>query len=325
MKCPDDTKLEHQCVATNTPPNGGGNVVMPGPYTGFDQNGCYPATAIQTSCNGISVARGPFFANGQCCFDVCQGTPAPCGRPLLVGGRARLAPIVSRKDWSVPELDMASARERTRGIRARAARAWREDAAVEHASVAAFARLSLQLLALGAPSDLVALAHEAALQEIEHARICFSIAAALGDESPIGPAALAIDGVALSATLASVAREAAVESCIGETVSSLVLARAAESCASDEQRAHLARMAEDELEHAAFGWRLVAWACRTGGEPVRSAVAEALVVREFDAVAMHEEDVREWRRLGRITRDDMTAVLHEATTVVNEARRALLA
>jgi hypothetical protein len=295
---------------------------MPGPYTGFDGNGCYPAEAIQTVCNGIAVARGPFFASGRCCFDVCQGMPAPCGRPLVVDGRARVAPTVSRAGWSLSRLDVPGG---TPDVRTRASRAWQKDAAVEHASVAAFARLSLQLLALGAPSDLVAAAHTAALEEIQHARICYAIAAALGDETPLGPAPLAIAGVALHATLAPVAHEAAVESCIGETVSALVLTRAAESAGSDVLRAHLERMAEEEAEHAAFGWKLVAWACRVGGEPVRSAVSEALVVRAFDAVTIQADDAADWRRVGRITREDMAAVLRDAIVVVGEAREALFA
>ncbi len=321
LKCPDGAKLERRCVAPNTPPDTGGNIAPTGPYTGFDSNGCYAAQAIQTACNGIPVARGPFFANGRCCFDVCQGTPAPCGRPLLVDGRARLAPVVSRADWSAARLDLRGGSDE---IRSCAGRAWREDAAVEHASVAAFARLSLQLLALGAPSDLVVAAHQAALQEIDHARACFAMAAALGDEAPLGPAPLAIDGVALTASLVSVAREAALESCIGETVSSLVLSRAARTCAAEAQRAMLEQMAEDELEHAAFGWKVVAWACRVGGEPVYDAVADALVVRDFDAAAMVGGDAVEWRHFGRITRDDMVEVLRDASAVVAEARRALL-
>jgi hypothetical protein len=72
-------------------------------------------------------------------------------------------------------------------------------------------------------------------------------------------------------------------------------------------------------------WKLVAWACRVGGDRARSVVAEALVMRRFDAVAMHGNDAAEWRRCGRITHDDMTVVLQEATVVVGAARLALFA
>src|SRR5690349_3292760 len=74
--------------------------------------------------------------------------------------------------------------------RADARRAGIEAAAREHAAVATFARLSLELLALGAPSDLVVAAHDAALDEVRHARQSYAIASALG-ETVVGPDALA--------------------------------------------------------------------------------------------------------------------------------------
>ena len=46
------------------------------------------------------------------------------------------------------------------------------------AEIASFARTSLDLLALGAPADLVAETHRAALDEIEHARIAYALASA---------------------------------------------------------------------------------------------------------------------------------------------------
>ena len=45
----------------------------------------------------------------------------------------------------------------------------------------------------------------------------------------------------------------------------------------------------------------------------------------FDAVAPRGDDAVEWRRLGRITQEDMVEVLHDAGAVVADVRRALLA
>ena len=61
--------------------------------------------------------------------------------------------------------------------RAAIAAGWTDAARGEHASVPAFSRLSLTLMAMGAPSDLVEAAHRAALDEIEHARMAFGLAA----------------------------------------------------------------------------------------------------------------------------------------------------
>ena len=53
---------------------------------------------------------------------------------------------------------------------------WLHNARMEHASIAAFARLSLELLSLGAPPDLLRQSASAQADEIHHAEICFSLA-----------------------------------------------------------------------------------------------------------------------------------------------------
>jgi hypothetical protein len=70
---------------------------------------------------------------------------------------------------------------------------WLDDARLEHASVASFARFVLELLALGAPAELVHFAQRALGDEIDHARRCFSLASRYAQE-PLGPAALQVDG-----------------------------------------------------------------------------------------------------------------------------------
>jgi hypothetical protein len=79
------------------------------------------------------------------------------------------------------------------------------------------------------------------------------------------------------------------------------------------------------VSHAALGWKLVGWACRVGGEPVRTAVEEALVIPAFGVAAEGAGDAAEWRGYGRITGEDMAAVLRDAAVIVGEARQALLA
>ena len=68
----------------------------------------------------------------------------------------------------------------------RLAAAWLEIAQLEHASIAAFASLSLRLLAAGAPAELVTASHRAALDEVEHARIAFELASVYGGRR-VGP------------------------------------------------------------------------------------------------------------------------------------------
>ena len=93
-----------------------------------------------------------------CCYpvDTIDNTPGDCviGRPYFEGSDAITAPVSGANASHAPS---------SRGA------AWARAAAFEHASVAAFARLSLQLMAHGAPTALLGEVHRAALDETRHA------------------------------------------------------------------------------------------------------------------------------------------------------------
>jgi hypothetical protein len=145
---------------------------------------------------------------------------------------------------------------------------------MEHASVASFARFTLDLLALGAPADLVLGAQDAGRDEIEHARACFAIASRHAGRS-LGPGKLDVGGAAPAVDLASAVAAAVAEGCIGETLSAL-LAEARLARAEDaDVRAALRRIANEEARHAELAWKFVGWAVVAGGDPVRAAAARA--------------------------------------------------
>jgi hypothetical protein len=73
--------------------------------------------------------------------------------------------------------------------RATQAEHWTKLGQMEHASIAAFARLQLQLLALGAPPDLVQACNQALIDETAHTRLCFGLASAYAGRG-IGPGPL---------------------------------------------------------------------------------------------------------------------------------------
>jgi hypothetical protein len=148
---------------------------------------------------------------------------------------------------------------------------------MEHASVASFARFTLDLLALGAPAALVLDAQDAGRDEIEHATACFAIASRYAGQN-LGPGRLDVGGALPPVDLAEATRAAIVEGCIGETLSAL-LAEARLARAEDaEVRAALRRIANEEARHAELAWRFVGWAVTTGGDEVRAAAGRA-----FDA------------------------------------------
>lgn len=179
------------------------------------------------------------------------------GRPLRVRGRPRTAPTRRDDAWvDAPDAALPDASRLSADERAREAARWTRDAREEHASVAAFSRLSLDLLALGAGASLVERAHRAALDEVRHARLGFALASAYAG-APVGPDgwpdALVGPGVESARdTLRRVAVESLVDGAYGEGLAAL----RAEAERSDDPAvaAVLAVIARDEAVHAALGW-----------------------------------------------------------------------
>jgi hypothetical protein len=246
--------------------------VLPGTSCPSQQD-AFPYFPVCTNdgCYVETVDSGPTANGDLCCYEVTE-TFCGIGRPFMIDGQAKIA-IVARSEtqWIqrgiAPECADLGDRER-----ALLADAWMRDALLEHASVAAFARFALELLAHGAPPELVAGAHRAALDEIEHAGLCFALASAFAGE-PLSPARFdAAATASMARDLAALAVSAFEEGCVGETIASLVAAEQLELASDPTTRSVLAKIADDEARHAELAWRTVAWAIRMGGPEVSSAI-----------------------------------------------------
>jgi hypothetical protein len=200
------------------------------------------------------------------------------GRPFLVHGAERLAGCIVRPDWQRADLapDLASC---TESQRYRAAAHWARVGAMEHASIAAFARFTLHLLSLGAPADLIALSQQAMGDETEHARLAYALASSYAD-LPLGPGALAIHGSLDASTTDEIVATLIREGCIGETLAAVEARDALDDASLDPAvRTALEVIARDELRHAELAWKTVAWLLesgRTARGAVRDEVTRAL-------------------------------------------------
>src|SRR5258708_9885769 len=150
---------------------------------------------------------------------------------------------------------------------------------MEHASIAAFARFALQLLAVGAPPDLVMAAQRAMADETKHAQLAFALAAAYGDRD-LGPRSLAIDACLDETDLPALVATVFAEGCIGETVAAVEAREALEHARDPAVVAVLKIIAEDETRHAELAWRTTAWAIAVGGDAVRERL-EAAIAQEM--------------------------------------------
>lgn len=229
------------------------------------------------------------------------------GRPLRVRGRKVKTPVETAPvdaGWSELPGAPAAPAPVPAELRPELARIWTEEAQLEHAAIAAFSKLSLELMALGAPPALVARTHRAALDEVEHARLCFAMASAYAGH-PLGPAPLREALVGDTADLRRLARESLLDGCIGEGMAAEMARLGAEHARDPEVVRVMKVQAADERSHAELSWAMVEWCLGHGGEALRRELLAAL--GEARMPACH--DLPEHGRVGRLLLEPHFAAL----------------
>jgi len=290
-----------------------------------------PPTFAKSGGGGLSVkeTRTARADDPHTCCYVEFKDCGPVSVPPVIGrpprdhdGNVTSGASTPRADWIAPGLAVAA----PAASREVLARHWAAVGALEHASVASFARLSLELLALGAPPELVAKAHEAALDEIEHARLAFAVASSHGG-APVGPAPLRVGaGDAGPVDARRVFRETFGDGCVGETLAALEARAAAREAADPAVRAALERIADDEERHAELAWRVVAWLLSAG--LVDASEIEVVTVdlpsepQALDDAAAGSELARHGVLSDRARAECRAAAVHEVVQPCLDALRA---
>jgi hypothetical protein len=206
--------------------------------------------------------------------------------------------------------------------RAALAAHWARLAAFEHASVASFARVSLELMALGAPPELLMACQRAGADEIEHARLLWGLARAYG-AAEAGPGPLPLDGLRICTDVDAIIDALVAEACVAETVAAAEVRQAAQSAADPEVRELLSRIADDEAEHAALGWRTLGWIASNATAARRARIAAAFD-RAIPAMLAAEPDPLHSPEHGVIGGEAQRALRRRVLDeVVHPAARAL--
>lgn len=242
-------------------------------------DGCSEHRLLACRTDADSCQRDADCKKGQSCVVPgedpvwsCNGWTCIIGRPLLADGAPRTAAGVARADWHAP-LDLDTATLEPAVATALAAH-WQEVAALEHASVASFARFTLELLALAAPPELLAAAQRAALDEIEHARLAFALASGFAGRA-LGPGPLRSADLTGERPLAAFVAALVQEGCVGETLGAAE-AELLAAQADPRLAPRLLEVAADETRHAALAWRTLHWLIARHGEVVRDAARAAV-------------------------------------------------
>lgn len=227
------------------------------------------------------------------------------GRQIRSFGKILLPPVEAGAAWTRAAIDVSNVDVDDGDTRRALASQWRENGRTEHASVAAFARLTLDLMALGAPPALVADANRDALDEIRHTELCFGLARSLDGraESPGAfPEATRAPTLSRKRTLAlgQLAVDSLVDGALHEGVSARIIAKLARRCAVPTIQVMLKEIAADEGRHARHGWDVVLWCLAEGGEPIAHALEGAVRALPRKMASPMPDAARQggWERFG---------------------------
>jgi hypothetical protein len=234
-------------------------------------------------CYPFLVEPGATLMDGDCCyevrFDCYDVVGCNIGRPLIVRGRPLEGSARRSLEWREARLPSPDIKGLSRHERRLLAIHWARIGAAEHASIAGLQRFAMDLMANGAPPELIDRAHRAALDEVRHARLAFTLASAFAG-TPIGPGRLDLPAaVPIHRSLTELAVATAEEGCTVETLSACLLAEALQHATDRAVVAALTRMRRDEERHAALAWETLRWALSlypASAGPVDAALTTAI-------------------------------------------------
>ncbi len=207
----------------------------------------------------------------QCTYEHMCWSCCAYGRPYLdEDGQPVESPTAPTDRWREPvvvPIDTLSAEEREA-----LAGFWLHNARAEHSSVAGFHRFALDLLAHGAPPELLLRVQHAAAQEVRHAVTCFSLASVYGGEA-VGPAPMELgERAPIASSLAELAVWTLRDGAVGETLAAYLAQRALEHTTAPAARRALEEIVRDETQHAELAWATLRWALELGGDEVAVAI-----------------------------------------------------
>jgi hypothetical protein len=211
---------------------------------------------------------------------------APAPYAELLRRRGRAAVTLPEHDTVIDGMDPE--------LRRSVGTTWARRAHEELKASMAFALLSRDLLAVGAPADALARVSRAVGDEVRHAEILRALASRyLGEDVPWPPGMPLAPEPPEAPPRALASLRAVTFCCVSETIASVFIEASHEAATSPSVRASLGVVLADEVEHGRAGWVYLASARDDG--TVMAAVQGAMVsmVRkaiecwfDFDAVIL---------------------------------------
>ena len=175
--------------------------------------------------------------------------------------------------------DLTPATKPNNSLNEEIGRRWLEQAEGEHASVASFARNTLQLLTLGSPSELLVASQQAGIDEINHAKISYDIASA-NTGLKLAPGPLDVQESLKKLDLMSVIRSIIHEGCVGETLAAVEARVRGHGTDDPYIKKSLLQITEEETNHAQLAWDTIEWI--VGKNPELRTFAENVLDDELE-------------------------------------------
>jgi len=257
-----------------------------------------------SQANDDELPTAPKKTNLTCCKTVHENCGE--GRPFIVDGQARL-PALKGNLSTAGGTPLAAA----------LAGVWADDGRAEYASIASFARLTLQLMAFGAPHRLIEASQQASLDEHRHSRFCFAEAARHAGRG-VEPGPLDIGQASALTSFEEFMRLNLIEGCVGETLAGLRMAEQARLASNPELARALTEISEDETRHAELAFEILRFGLEVNRRATLAAVRSVLEMRFEDEAADPQGSIPEaaWEALGRLSAKTRRQVNRDAWTLV---------
>ena len=195
------------------------------------------------------------------------------GRPLRKHGKIQITDIRDSNEWTFENKFSIPHHE------------WIETAQGEHSSISAFSDLSIKLADLGCPPDLLKRAHQAAIDEINHAQLAFTLDAARNDNHPSrGPSAGRglLGDAGYHIRIHKMAVETFTDGCLFEAHSAQGLRKMVDEEPDEAIRQEIQRTVAEEDSHVELAWKILEWCFRETAQPVLRARLHGQLVKILD-------------------------------------------
>jgi hypothetical protein len=192
-----------------------------------------------------------------------SGTPLEAEHHRLM--RRRNVPI----PWEQSTVNELSLAERTR-----LAETWSRRSAAEYLAVSTFAVLAIDLVAAGAPADVLSLCMRAGIDEVRHAELCLRMIEIYGGKRVMPPPGMSsLPDDPERPKLHQALANTMLVSCVSETYATTVLTATRDLTTDPVAHAVLTSIYSDEVMHARLGWSYLRYGLERGGQGAIDAAA----------------------------------------------------